>query len=142
MDPQANLTLALGIQPAQTRRSVADLLLGNSSTLGVSRETGIPGLDIIPASGEMLLVERFLYVRQHYEHLLRKALAKSNMYSIILLDCPPSLGALTINALTAAQLSDHSHPVRILFRALPAGDAGSHPQHPPAHQSLPCGTAC
>jgi chromosome partitioning protein len=104
MDPQANLTLALGIQPTQTRRSVADLLLGNASPLSVSRETGIPGLDLIPASGEMLLVERFLYVRQHYEHLLRKALAKSNMYSIILLDCPPSLGALTINALTASQL--------------------------------------
>jgi chromosome partitioning protein len=104
LDPQANLTLALGIQPAQTRRSVADLLLGNASPMSVSRETSVPGLDIIPASGEMLLVERFLYVRQHYEFLLRKALAKAEMYSLVLLDCPPSLGALTINALTAADL--------------------------------------
>jgi chromosome partitioning protein len=104
LDPQANLTLALGIQPAQIRRSVADLLLGNTSVLSVSRETSVPGLDLIPASGEMLLVERFLYVRQNFEHLLRKALAKANMYSMVLLDCPPSLGALTINALTASNL--------------------------------------
>jgi chromosome partitioning protein len=104
MDPQANLTLSLGIQPAQARRSVADLLLGNSSSMGISRETSIAGLDLIPASGEMLLVERFLYVRQKYEFLLRNALAKSNRYDMILLDCPPSLGALTINALTASQL--------------------------------------
>jgi chromosome partitioning protein len=104
LDPQANLTLALGIQPSEIRRSVADLLLGSLSPMSISRETSIPGLDLIPASGEMLLVERFLYVRQRYEFLLRKALAKANMYSMILLDCPPSLGALTINALTAANL--------------------------------------
>jgi chromosome partitioning protein len=104
LDPQANLTLALGIQPGQIRRSVADLLLGNTSVLSVSRETSVPGLDLIPASGEMLLVERFLYVRQNYEYLLRKALAKASMYSMVLLDCPPSLGALTINALTASNL--------------------------------------
>jgi chromosome partitioning protein len=104
LDPQANLTLALGIQPSQIRRSVADLLLGNTPILSVSRETSVPGLDLIPASGEMLLVERFLYVRQNYEHLLRKALAKASMYSMVLLDCPPSLGALTINALTASNL--------------------------------------
>lgn len=104
LDPQANLTLAVGVQPAQARRSVADLLLGNTSPLSVSRESAIPGLDIIPASGEMLLVEQFLYVRQNYERLLRSALAKANMYDTILLDCPPSLGALTINALTAANL--------------------------------------
>jgi chromosome partitioning protein len=104
LDPQANLTLALGVQPAQARHSVADLLLGNTSPMSISRQTNVPGLDLIPASGEMLMVERFLYVRQNYEHLLRKALSKANMYSIVLLDCPPSLGALTINALTAAQL--------------------------------------
>jgi chromosome partitioning protein len=104
LDPQANLTLALGIQPAQTRRSVADLLLGNSSPMTISRQTMVPGLDLIPASGEMLLVERFLYVRQKYEYLLRNALSKADMYDMILLDCPPSLGALTINALTASQL--------------------------------------
>jgi chromosome partitioning protein len=104
LDPQANLTLAMGIQPDQARRSVADLLLGNSSPLSISRETSVPGLDLIPASGEMLLVERFLYVRQKFEFLLRNALSKADMYDLILLDCPPSLGALTINALTAAHL--------------------------------------
>jgi chromosome partitioning protein len=104
MDPQANLTLSLGIQPAQIRRSVADLLLGNADPMSISRETNVPGLDLIPASGEMLLVERFLYVRQKYEFLLRTALLKANQYDFVLLDCPPSLGALTINALTASHL--------------------------------------
>jgi chromosome partitioning protein len=104
MDPQANLSLALGVNPAGLRRTVADVLLGNYTPVSVSRETVMPGLDLMPANQDMQLVEKFLYVRQDYEHTLRKALQQTSPYEVILCDCPPSLGAITVNALTAADL--------------------------------------
>jgi chromosome partitioning protein len=104
LDPQANLTLSLGVHPASVRRSVADVLLGNYSPVGVSRETALPGLDLIPSSQELILAERFLSVRDRYEHLLRQGLMAATSYDVILLDCPPSLGPVTRSALTAANL--------------------------------------
>lgn len=102
LDPQANLTLATGLQPAKVRRSSADLLLNAAAPLSISRETELPGLDIIPANGEMGLAERFLPIRANYTSILSQALAGLSLYDFILIDCPPSLGAVTTNALTAA----------------------------------------
>jgi len=106
LDAQANLTLALGIDPAKLRRSVANLLLESAGPVSVSRETGIPGLDIIPSNAEMGLAERFLPIRQNYEYTLRRALREMEplYYDTIILDCPPFLGAVTLNALTSADL--------------------------------------
>jgi chromosome partitioning protein len=50
LDPQANLTQSLGIKPEELRRTIGDALLGNTSMVSVSRESPVPGLDIIPAS--------------------------------------------------------------------------------------------
>ncbi len=102
LDAQANMTLGLGMAPAKQRRSIADVLLSSASILSVSRETGIPGLDLVPSSPGMALAERFLPVRQDYEYLLKNALEPLTTYDYVLLDCPPSLGAVTLNALTAA----------------------------------------
>ena len=102
LDAQANMTLGLGLAPAKQRRSIADVLLSSATILSASRETGIPGLDIVPSSPNMGLAERFLPVRQDYEYLLKNALKAISTYEFILLDCPPSLGAVTLNALTAA----------------------------------------
>lgn len=107
LDPQANLTLGLGVSPAKLRRSVADVLLNSASLVSVSRETGVAGLDLAPSNADMGLAERFLPVRQSYEMILQNALQNSaglGAYDFILLDCPPSLGAVTTNALTAANL--------------------------------------
>jgi chromosome partitioning protein len=104
LDPQANLSLALGVNTAGLRRGVADVLLGNHSPLSVSRETCMAGLDLLPANPDMRLVEKFLTVRQNYEYALRQALALTNTYQVILFDCPPSVGALPFTALTAADL--------------------------------------
>ena len=106
LDPQANLTLALDIEPEKTRQSTARILLESAPPASVSRETGIPGLDIIPSNAELGLVERFLPIRQNYEMILRQALHKNPglYYSYIILDCPPFLGATTYNALTAADM--------------------------------------
>lgn len=104
LDPQANLTLALGVLPTGLKRSVTDLLLGNHTLLTVSRETKLPGLDLLPANPELALAERFLSVRDNYELLLRGALRPNASYKMILIDCPPSLGPLTKSALAAADL--------------------------------------
>ncbi len=102
LDPQANLTLALGIKPATVRRSIADILLNSASVLSVSRETALPGLDLIPSNPEMSMAERFLPIRGNYAQILAQALSESLYYDYILLDCPPSLGAVTLNGLTAS----------------------------------------
>jgi len=105
LDTQANLTLGLGVEPARVRRSIADVLLNSAALLSVSRETSIPGLDLVPANAEMGLAERFLPVRQNYDQILRNVLHKNSAmsaYQFIILDCPPSLGAVTTNALCAA----------------------------------------
>jgi chromosome partitioning protein len=104
MDTQANLTLALGITPSKVRHSTADMLLNSASAVSVSRETETPGLDLIPANPELNLAERFLSVRQNYTQVLRTTLDSVDVYDFILLDCPPSIGAVTLNALTAADM--------------------------------------
>jgi chromosome partitioning protein len=104
LDPQANLTLGVGLAPGKVRRSVADVLLNSATPISVSRETAIPGLDLIPSNNEMGLAERFLSIRQDYEYILANALKALTAYEFILIDCPPSLGAVTNNAMTAADL--------------------------------------
>ena len=98
LDPQSNLSLALGVSTAGLRRGVTDMLLGNQSPVSLSRETSLPGLDIIPANPDMHLVERFLTVRQNYEFSLRQALAQAGRYDVVVCDCPPSLGAIPFTA--------------------------------------------
>jgi chromosome partitioning protein len=107
LDAQADLTLALGANPSQVRGSISDVLLNSDSLLGISCETSIPGLDYIPSNNDMELAERFLPIRQNYEYILRDALRNElspYAYDIVLLDCPPALGAVTSNALNAANL--------------------------------------
>ncbi len=106
LDPQANLTAGLNVNPAEVRRSAADVLLGNETLLRVSRETGIPGLDLVPANADMVTVAKYLYLREPYEFVLREALTRADAahYEVVLIDCPPSLGPVTLNALTAADL--------------------------------------
>jgi chromosome partitioning protein len=95
----------LGVQPEKVRRSIADVLLNSANLLSVSQETSIPGLDLIPSNAEMGLAERFLPIRQNYEYTLLNALKGPFSYDFIFLDCPPSLGVITYNALTAANFA-------------------------------------
>jgi chromosome partitioning protein len=106
LDPQAHLTLSLGIEPENLQRTVSDALLANASLLSVSRESNIFNLDIVPANQELALIDKLLYGRRGYEFHLKHRLASlsKGYYEVILIDCPPSFNTLTLNALTAADL--------------------------------------
>ena len=106
LDPQANLTLSIGLKPDELRHAVDEALLGNASLVSVSRETAVFGLDIVPASHSLVLLDKILYGRPGYEFYLKNGLEMmgQDFYDVVLMDCPPSFGTLTLNALTAANL--------------------------------------
>jgi chromosome partitioning protein len=105
-DPQGSLTLSLGVQPDDLRRSFEDALLGHASLTSVSRETAVFGLDLVPAGRGLLTVDKILYSRANYEYNLKTVLdgVPAGAYHTVLIDCPPTLATLTLNALTAAEL--------------------------------------
>ncbi len=106
LDPQANLTIALGVNPNNLRRMVGDALLEQTSLLAVSRESAVPNLDLVPANQGLLVLDKALFGRPGFEYRLRQQLANSStgQYDVALFDCPPAFGTLTLNALTAAHL--------------------------------------
>jgi chromosome partitioning protein len=106
LDPQAHLTLSTGIKPETLQRTVADALLANTSLVSVSRESSVLGLDIVPANQSLTLVDKLLYGHRGYEYHLKSRLQVmgDDYYDVVLIDCPPHIGTLTLNALTAAEL--------------------------------------
>ncbi len=105
LDPQANATTGVGAEALadETTNTVYDLLRNPKMDLAkVIVKTGIANLDIIPASLELAGAELTLPQMVGAEKLLEEALVRAKNYDRIVLDCPPSLGRLTLNALTAA----------------------------------------
>ncbi len=106
LDPQANLTTALGVNPGSLRRMIGDALLEQSSLLAVSRESAVPHLDLVPANQGLLVLDKVLFGRPGFEYRLRQQLGGpiQEQYDVVIFDCPPAFGTLTLNALTAADL--------------------------------------
>jgi chromosome partitioning protein len=106
MDPQANLTLALGFEPAEASKTSANVLIESAPLQSAIHKTDFEGLDLVPCNARIESAEQYLPVRSSYLTTLRTALEETpNLnYNYILLDCPPSLGAITLNALAASDL--------------------------------------
>ncbi len=104
LDPQGNASTGLGIGHAAREYSSYDLLLGHASLDEAVVRTKIPKLDIVPATQDLSGAEIELIEVQERTHRLKQCLDEAdNRWDICLIDCPPSLGLLTVNALVAAQ---------------------------------------
>lgn len=102
LDPQACLTFSLGLDPETLTTSMHDVLVGRVGLVPVIATTA-EGVSLAPATIDLAGTEAQLLTRTGREFVLRGALREvSERYDIILIDCSPSLGVLTINALTAA----------------------------------------
>ena len=103
LDPQAHLSLHLGVHPGPDDPTVYDMLLDESVTAIDAAVEVEPGLDLIPAETDLAAAETDLAADPDRQSRLRHMLEKSgDRWDAILIDCPPSLGVLTINALGAA----------------------------------------
>lgn len=105
LDPQSNLSLSLGIEPEQKVSSIINLILDHSIFMDCIKKTKVENLDLLPSNSDIRMAERLLPTKSDYHLLLRNLLLPvNNHYDYILMDCPPFLGAITLNALIAANI--------------------------------------
>jgi chromosome partitioning protein len=106
LDPQACLTYSLGFDPDELDGSLHDVFLRREKIADVCRPVrAVEGLSLVPATIDLAGAEVHLLQRTAREHVLARALQPAVAeHDVVLLDCPPSLGVLTINGLTAAEV--------------------------------------
>jgi chromosome partitioning protein len=102
LDPQGNASTGIGVHAAERLRSTYDILVDQASLADCVMATRIPGLDLVPATVDLSGAEVELVSVENRTDRLRNALAREAAYDICFIDCPPSLGLLTLNAMTAA----------------------------------------
>ncbi len=105
IDPQGNSSTGLGIRPDQRRRTSYDLIVDGADLQDVVVETGLPDVMIIPANADLSSADLDIVANEKRSYLLHDALRQPKMdsygFDYILIDCPPALSLLTVNALVA-----------------------------------------
>ena len=104
LDPQASATFSLGVGREQAETSTAEVLAGKSDVAEAVLETAVPGLHLLPGSLRLSGLDVALARKQEPEKLLKKALSPvRRRYDVIVMDSPPGLSVLTLNALAASE---------------------------------------
>ena len=106
LDPQGNASTGLGVEPNQRHRTSYDVLIEEVPASDVIQQTAIPRISIIPANSDLSSTDMELVSNERRSFLLRDALRQVTMdrhgFEFIIIDCPPSLNLLTVNAMVAA----------------------------------------
>lgn len=103
IDPQSNSTSGLGIDTNTLTNSIYEIMIGSAELNESIRQTDLDFLDLVPAHINLVGAEIEMIDRKERERILKKAVADARQrYDFVIIDCPPSLGLLTINALTAS----------------------------------------
>jgi len=112
LDPQGNASTGLGVNRAARRVSSYDLLIGRASLVQAAVATDVPNLSLVPSTPDLAGAEPELYATEDWSHRLNQAIEAtigpgagadgSPLFTYVLIDCPPSLSLLTINAMAAS----------------------------------------